>query len=700
MWLRRFTSFQRFMRVRFLWFVRLFGFSVVLTAFVVLWKLGNVSYYSGSKKGSNHSQESDYNGNGFKNECDRSTRDFEGLSSNSIRSIRCIVNEQLTLGCYLLKPQEVLIPFELIRNYFKVYGSLDLSSSTFYLNHADVDIPKPYSHKHNPVGIYMEFHKFNVEKRDNVKLIAADEGVPISQQWDSRGYPYPIQIAQFGLNHFSKLVISSDRAKFEKSENVLSLDNKNMELDLIVPSDNIIHRWTDREFIHKWNDKLILSVGKLNSYGQALSIIPKLQEWDYLIMIGRQWTYGSYIELSLLWYPPVGRSKNYPTKSLVVYNCSSSPIRHQTYATIIHNNKVTYWMPECERQAKMYGFVDSIKVARDLYTDLMKVFYPHRKSSEYAGLSIMKLSNTVNDAKNLSHVQVLKINFYINAQYNNDITIEKLYLGKLTNLRLIFPTVNKIKSAEKLFHEIRFMSAADWFIKHQDKKSGGWSVNVRRSLNGRKALKPGWYSAMGQGQAISLLVRAYNYTRNPLYLEACHRALDLFSVNINHGGIRSYFFNQSDLVWFEEYPFNPPIHILNGFIYSLVGLYDYVKLLVNSPDPLTSSYLSKAQNYLDTGLTSLSKLLPLFDSGSGSFYDLRHLSTDYNNQPVKQSRSAFTRNLFQLSTGPNRARWSYHSLHIKQLQTLIDLDPKRAVQWNTTATRWTAYLQGSRSLQN
>ncbi|CAH8655638.1 unnamed protein product [Schistosoma rodhaini] len=84
-------------------------------------------------------------------------------------------------------------------------------------------------------------------------------GVPISQQWDSRGYPYPIQIAQFGLNHFSKLVISSDRAKFEKSENVLSLDNKNMELDLIVPSDNIIHRWTDREFIHKWNDKLILS---------------------------------------------------------------------------------------------------------------------------------------------------------------------------------------------------------------------------------------------------------------------------------------------------------------------------------------------------------------------------------------------------------------------------------------------------------
>lgn len=105
-----------------------------------------------------------------------------------------------------------------------------------------------------------------------------------------------------------------------------------------------------------------------------------------------------------------------------------------------------------------------------------------------------------------SHVQVLNINFYINAQYNtNDVIIEKLYLGKLTNLQLTFPTVNRINLAEKLFHEIRFISAADWFIKHQDKKTGGWSVNVQRSFNGRKALKPGWYSAMGQGNSKLLI---------------------------------------------------------------------------------------------------------------------------------------------------------------------------------------------------
>ena len=30
------------------------------------------------------------------------------------------------------------------------------------------------------------------------------KGVPISTQWESKGYYYPTQIAQFGLSHYSK----------------------------------------------------------------------------------------------------------------------------------------------------------------------------------------------------------------------------------------------------------------------------------------------------------------------------------------------------------------------------------------------------------------------------------------------------------------------------------------------------------------
>lgn len=62
----------------------------------------------------------------------RFTREFERLNSDYVRSIRCIVNEKLIVGCYLLKSQEVLIPFELVRNYFKVCLFLyDFSFFTF-----------------------------------------------------------------------------------------------------------------------------------------------------------------------------------------------------------------------------------------------------------------------------------------------------------------------------------------------------------------------------------------------------------------------------------------------------------------------------------------------------------------------------------------------------------------------------------------
>ena len=36
-------------------------------------------------------------------------------------------------------------------------------------------------------------------------------GVPISTQWGSQGYYYPIQIAQYGLSHYSKYLLDTTR---------------------------------------------------------------------------------------------------------------------------------------------------------------------------------------------------------------------------------------------------------------------------------------------------------------------------------------------------------------------------------------------------------------------------------------------------------------------------------------------------------
>ena len=38
-------------------------------------------------------------------------------------------------------------------------------------------------------------------------------GVPISTQWGPEGYFYPIQIAQYGLSHYSKYLSDTERVK-------------------------------------------------------------------------------------------------------------------------------------------------------------------------------------------------------------------------------------------------------------------------------------------------------------------------------------------------------------------------------------------------------------------------------------------------------------------------------------------------------
>ena len=54
------------------------------------------------------------------------------------------------------------------------------------------------------------FATYNVENREKrVACITADTGVPMSIQWDTKPYYYPIQIAQYALEHYSKNITES-----------------------------------------------------------------------------------------------------------------------------------------------------------------------------------------------------------------------------------------------------------------------------------------------------------------------------------------------------------------------------------------------------------------------------------------------------------------------------------------------------------
>ena len=245
-------------------------------------------------------------------------------------------------------------------------------------------------------------------------------------------------------------------------------------------------------------------------------------------------------------------------------------------------------------------------------------------------------------------------------------------LQSLKNLEVVKITFNGKAIVDDVMilsnaHESQFMSAAKWLIHNQD-ESGGWPIKVTRKLsNGALILHPGWYSAMGQGQAISLLTRMYHITQDRIYLDAAIKALSLFNIDSSEGGIRTYFTNT--FVWYEEYPTTPSSFVLNGFIYSLFGLYDLKMSCAKECE--------EASKLFEEGFNSLKQLLPLFDTGSGTLYDLRH---------------------FSLKIAPNLARWDYHTTHINQLLYLNTLF-KESVFKNTTK-RWISYMKGYRAAHN
>lgn len=212
-----------------------------------------------------------------------------------------------------------------------------------------------------------------------------------------------------------------------------------------------------------------------------------------------------------------------------------------------------------------------------------------------------------------------------------------------------------------------FMAAANWFVRHQD-DNGGWPITVKRKILDGVEIKPGWYSAMAQGQGMSLLTRAYYHTKNITYLNAALKGTGVFKLSSEENGVRATFMDKYH--WYEEYPTTPSLYVLNGFIYSLIGLHD---LILAAPD----GQKDEADALFKDGMKSLKSMLLMFDAGAGTFYDLRHIS---------------------MRASPNLARWDYHTLHVSLLMFLsgIDDDPI----FRVTSQRWAGYTKGKKAKHN
>ncbi|XP_034337352.2 D-glucuronyl C5-epimerase B [Magallana gigas] len=532
---------------------------------------------------------------GFQPRVAQSYNHVKGNRPVNYEEIECVIN-----GDYSVEGRkegnEVYMPFSFIQNYFEVYGSIETSDGyerfSFHHSYQD-DFPTGPQPRYSPSGVFMSFDLYSVEDRNRVKCVSGIEGVPISTQWERKGHYYPIQIAQYGLSHYSKH-LSQPRSKVKILE-----DGEQTELsDWLLPD-------RKSEIRSRMDDNTDNGVVEFKTATNLKN-------------------------------PGITKSAN--EKILLTLSMDIMFINNGSVTVLLQTGdgnlfRIHYILSDniikLEGKDLYYGIGSNMKrkwihLTRQVMVDFQK------------GLTLQYSKNRSMKMKSAARIAAICVRGH----------------GIMDNVTLSFHA-----------HKDLFLDAANYFVRHQDSK-GGWPVKVTRKLIPEvMELEPGWYSAMGQGQAISLLVRAYVASKNKTYLEAAGKALDIFDIPSSKGGVLAKFLNSFD--WYEEYPTTPSSFVLNGFIYSLIGLYDLKQMA-------TSPVSEKAAELYNNGMRTLKAMLPMFDSGTGTFYDLRHITA---------------------GLAPNRARWDYHKVHIKQLYLLVQLDSDPL--FKDTLQRWKGYMKGN-----
>jgi D-glucuronyl C5-epimerase C-terminus len=118
---------------------------------------------------------------------------------------------------------------------------------------------------------------------------------------------------------------------------------------------------------------------------------------------------------------------------------------------------------------------------------------------------------------------------------------------------------------------------------------------------------PPWTSGLSQGTALQVLARAWSRFKEPAYLTAAQQALGVFQTAPPQG-VRV---STAPGAMYAEYTYAPSDRILNGFIQSLVGLYDYTAI---TKDPL-------GQALFEAGDAEARAIVPRYDTGAWSLYD-------------------------------------------------------------------------------
>ncbi len=158
----------------------------------------------------------------------------------------------------------------------------------------------------------------------------------------------------------------------------------------------------------------------------------------------------------------------------------------------------------------------------------------------------------------------------------------------------------------------KFFNQVEWLKNNCVNKEVGTIWNIHYDIPLYDIKKP-WYSALSQGEAVSVLTRAYLINNDESLLILSEEAIKPFFVEVEKEGLLNYF---QSIPIYEEYPSKiRTVGVLNGFMFSLFGLYDLFWIAQSK----------SAEILFEQGIESLKKLLPFYDTG----YWARYFLFDY-----------------------------------------------------------------------
>lgn len=117
-----------------------------------------------------------------------------------------------------------------------------------------------------------------------------------------------------------------------------------------------------------------------------------------------------------------------------------------------------------------------------------------------------------------------------------------------------------------------FLAQARWLRSIQDRRGRLPYTYAKRGA------RPPWYSAMAQGLAMSVFVRAAMETGDDAFITAAKRAAEPFGSDVADGGVVTMGGR-----WLEEYPDRR--HVLNGSMFAAFGLWDLMRATGTTDTP-------------------------------------------------------------------------------------------------------------------